>query len=354
MMKPTFVAHRTTRSLVLGVLPFFLLAVMILAFAIVPSFSGREVTDFNVYNAFQYFAAVGLLALGLGLTMIAGEFDLSTLGVYALAAMIAVKFGNSSPIGGVLLAVGAAVVIGLIQGTLIAKLRISSMTVTLGGYLTLLGLTSVLSDDQSLSYSNLDVGTTLDDPVATFFSLRSLMAIAAFVIVAGLLRYTVIGRNLRAIGGDRRASRTVGVQVDPLLIGVFVASAVLCALGGSLLGYSIATAVPDPGLSPLIFGITATLLGGVTLAGGKGGAIGIMAGALTLALLAELFVVLATPTYVSDLVTGGLLLLVTILSAPDIIRWWRRTVPTRQRPSVIDAPRATAEGAPDTPPAAAG
>jgi ribose transport system permease protein len=184
MIKPAFVAHRSTRSLVLGILPFALLAVMILAFVIVPGFSDREVTDFNVYNAFQYFAAAGLLALGLGITMIAGEFDLSTLGVYALSAMIAVKYGNSSPIGGVLLAVGAAVIIGLIQGTLIAKLRITSMTVTLGGYIALLGLTSVLSDDQSLSYSNLDVGSTLDDPVATFFSLRSLIAIAAFLIVA--------------------------------------------------------------------------------------------------------------------------------------------------------------------------
>jgi ribose/xylose/arabinose/galactoside ABC-type transport system permease subunit len=350
MIKPAFVAHRSTRSLVLGILPFALLAVMILAFVIVPGFSDREVTDFNVYNAFQYFAAAGLLALGLGITMIAGEFDLSTLGVYALSAMIAVKYGNSSPIGGILLAVGAAVIIGLIQGTLIAKLRITSMTVTLGGYIALLGLTSVLSDDQSLSYSNLDVGSTLDDPVATFFSLRSLIAIAAFLIVAGVLRYTVVGRHLRAIGGDRRASRTVGVKVDPLLIGVFVASAVLSALGGSLLGYSLATAVPDPGLSPLIFGITATLLGGVTLAGGKGGAMGIAAGALTLALLAELFVVLATPTYVSDLVTGGLLLVVTIFSAPDIIRWWRRTVPARQRPVADEAPRATAEGAPAPPP----
>jgi ribose transport system permease protein len=339
-VKPRFLAHRSTRAIVLGALPFALLAFMVLAFVVVPTFSGRSVTDFNVYNSLQYFAATGLLALALGITMIAGEFDLSTLGVYGLAAMIAVQTGESSPVLGIVLALAAAAVIGLIQGGLIAKLRISSMTVTLGGYLTVLGLTAVLSNDKSVPYTNLGPGTSLDNPIATYFSLRSLIAIGMFVVVALVLRYTVVGRHLRAVGGDRRASRTVGVRVDPTLMGCFVASAMLSALGGSLLGYSLATAVPDVGLNPLIFAITATLLGGVTLAGGQGSAFGIAAGALTLALLAEMFVVLATPDYVKDLVTGGLLLVVTILSAPDILRWWRRTVPARRRGAVEPAPAA--------------
>lgn len=347
MTKPSFIAHRSTRAIVLGVLPFALLAIMLIAFFVLPGFSDREVTDFNVYNALQYFAAAGLLALALGITMIAGEFDLSTLGVYGLAAMVAVKTGQDSPVLGVVCALGVAAVIGLIQGVIIAKLRINSMTVTLGGYLTVLGLTSVLSDSKSVSYTNLDVGTQLDNAVGTIFSMRSLIAIGVFAVAALVMRYTVLGRHLRAIGGDRRASRTVGVRVDPILIGVFVASATLSALGGSLLGYSLATAVPDVGLNPLIFAITATLLGGVTLAGGKGGPIGIAAGALTLALLQELFGVLATPDYVSNLITGGLLLLVTILSAPDILRWWRRTVPARRTASApgrapVDPPRVLA------------
>ncbi len=341
MTKPSFLAHRSTRAIVLGVLPFFLLAVMLIAFFVLPGFSDKEVTAFTVYNALQYFAGAGLLALALGITMIAGEFDLSTLGVYGLAAMIAVQTGQDSPVLGVVLALAAAAAIGLIQGTIIAKLRINSMTVTLGGYLAVLGLTSVLSDSKNVSYANLDVGTLLDNTVGAIFSLRSIIALAAFAIAALIMRYTVLGRNLRAIGGDRRASRTVGVRVDRILIGVFVASAVLSALGGALLGYSLATAVPDVGLIPLIFAITATLLGGVTLAGGKGGPIGIAAGAFTLALLQELFGVLATPQYVSSLITGGLLLLVTILSAPDLLRWWRRTVPARQS-AAADPPRVLA------------
>lgn len=337
-MRPTTRARRSPRAFVLDTLPFTLLGGMVLAFLVVPGVTGHSVTSFNFYNALQYFAGAGLLALALGLTMIAGEFDLSTVGVYGLAAMIAVQTGESSPVLGVALAVACAAAIGLVQGLLVAKLRINSMTVTLGGYLSVLGLTSVLSNSQSVSYANYGVGADLDNAVATFFSLRSLIAIAIFVLAAGAMRYTTIGRHVRAIGGDRRAGRVVGIPVDRFLVGVFVASATLSALGGSLLGYSLATAVPDVGLSPLIFGITATLLGGVTLAGGKGGPVGIAAGGLTLALLNELFSVLQTADYLSNLVTGGLLIAVTVFSAPDILRWWRRTVPARQRHGLAEGP----------------
>lgn len=329
---PSVVLNRQSlRSAAVGALPLVLLLLMVLAFLILPGLSGRSVTSFNFYNALQYFAGAGLLALALGITMVAGEFDLSTVGLFGLAGMIAVQTGQGSPLVGVLLALAAAAAIGVVQGVLVAKLRINSMTVTLGGYLSVLGLTAVLGNSKSVPYPDYTVGASLDQSIATFFSQRSLIAIAMFVLVALTMRYTTIGRHVRAIGGDRRASRVVGVRVDRYLIGVFVASAMLSALGGAMLGYSQATAVPDVGLSPLIFGVTATLLGGVTLAGGKGGPLGIAAGALTLALLNELFAVLQTADYVSNLVTGGLLLVVTVISAPDILRWWRRTAPARHQ-----------------------
>ena len=103
------------------------------------------------------------------------------------------------------------------------------------------------------------------------------------------MRFTHLGRDIRAVGGDRRASRMVGVEVDRVLIGVFIASAVCSALGGILLAYSFATALSNPGLYPLQFAVTAAILGGVSLVGGVGGVVGIAAGALTLSLLQELF-----------------------------------------------------------------
>ncbi|MCX6386406.1 MAG: ABC transporter permease [Solirubrobacterales bacterium] len=311
------------RARALGIMPVLLLVAMVVMFFVIPALKGTSPTDFNVYNALQDWSALSLLALALGITVIAGEFDLSVLAMYSLGAMVAVQTGTSSPVLGVVLAVAAAGLIGLVQGLIVAKLRINSMTVTLGGYLTVLGLVNIIGGNASVPYKNVNVGISLDDPILSFFSIRSLITIAIFAIVFLVLRYTVLGRNLRAMGGERRATRIAGVRADPLLVGCFVASAMLAALGGSLLGYSLATAIPDLGFGPLIFAITAVLLGGVALAGGRGSALGIAAGAFTLALLNELFGLMATPDYISDLITGGLLFIVTIISAPDLFGWWR-------------------------------
>jgi ribose/xylose/arabinose/galactoside ABC-type transport system permease subunit len=315
MIRTRRVSRRLQRALPLVVLGGIALALLGL-----PLYSDENLTSFNVYNALQAFSSLGLLALAVGLTMIAGEFDLSTIGMYALGGMLAVQLGDPSPVLGIAAAILAGLIIGAIQGGIIARLRISSVPVTLGGYIAVLGLTSVISSGKSVAYERLEVGVWLEQVTATFFSPRSLIALAVFAAVAALLHWSRLGRDLRAVGGDRRAARAAGVKTDRVLVGTFMASAALSALGGGLLAYSIASANPDPGLTPFIFAVTAALLGGVTLAGGQGAVLGIAVGAISLALLQELFVILATPDYVSKLVLGGLLVLVVVVEAPDLRR----------------------------------
>ena len=111
-----------------------------------------------------------------------------------------------------------------------------------------------------MSFSNLDVGSALDAAQFSIFSWRSFIALLVFALVFVVMRFTRIGRDVRAIGVDRRASRMVGVEVDRVLIGVFVVSAMCSALGGILLAYSFATALSNPGLFPLQFGSRRPLL----------------------------------------------------------------------------------------------
>jgi len=298
--------------------PYVILGAVIVAFVAVPFYSTETATDFNVYNALQSVSSLGLLSLAVGLSMIAGEFDLSTVGMYALGGMLAVKFGVDSPVIGVVAALAAGAVIGMVQGGIIAKLGISSVPVTLGGYIALLGLTSVISNGESIAYDNFSPGLWLEKEIFTYFSPRSLIMLGAFAIVAAVLYWTRIGRDLRAVGGDRRAARAAGVRTDRILVGTFMSTAMISALAGALLAYTLATAKPDPGGAPLVFAVTAALLGGVTLAGGKGTAMGIAAGAIALSLLQEIFVIVATPDYVSNLVLGGLLVVVVAFDAPNL------------------------------------
>jgi len=98
------------------------------------------------------------------------------------------------------------------------------------------------------------------------------------------------------------------------------------ALPGALLSYSLATASPtNIGFDVLTFLATAALIGGVSLSGGKGGAIGIAAGVLSLSVLQEILAILGSPDYVSSLITGALLVIVTIVWAPDLSQWFRTT-----------------------------
>ena len=299
-------------------LPLTAVAVTLIAFVLVPTYTGSTLTSYDVYSTFQIFARLGLIALALGLTMIAGEFDLSVVGTYALGGMLTVQLGQEHVaygVGGALLA-GAA--IGLVQGGIIAGLKLPSMPVTLATYIALLGLTNALSGGLTKSYKNVDVTLWVDQTVLTFFSPRSLLTLGLFVLAAVVLGGTRWGRELRAIGGDRRASRVAGVGVDRLIVGTFVASGALSALGGSLLSLSLGSANPDPGVQPLILAAAAALLGGVSLAGGRGSAWGLLGGIAAVALLAEVATVAALPGYVTQLFYAALLGVIVVVDAPDL------------------------------------
>jgi ribose transport system permease protein len=308
--------------------PYLILAGMIAALVLLPVLTHYQVRTGNVYDIFQNFASYGLVALALGVTIIAGEFDLSVSSMYLLGGMVAVLTGAGSPLLGILAALGTAIVVGVIQGSLIAGFRLNSMPVTLGGYLVVLGITYILGHNTSVTYSNYTVGLRLDRPVLQIFSIRSLVALGIFVVAAIVLRYLRVGRDIRAIGGDRRAARVAGVPVDRLLVGVFVISALGATLPGALLSYSLATASPtNIGFDVLTFSATAALIGGVSLSGGKGSPVGIAAGVLSLSVLEEILAILGSPDYVSSLITGGLLVVVTIVWAPELSQWFRTSTP---------------------------
>jgi ribose transport system permease protein len=300
--------------------PFVTLVVSALAMVVLPQVFGGTVTSGNVYNVGQTFADYGLVALAVALAMIIAEYDLSIASIYGLSGVVAVKLGVDSPILGILAGLGAGLAAGAVQGAIVAFARMSSLPVTLGGYLTLGGLTLTLTHSNTVDYKNVEAGFRLDQPIIDVFSVRSLITIAIYVAAAAIMHFSQLGPNVRSIGGDRRASRTAGVPVRGTIIGVFAVAGVCSALAGAMASYSLASASPDVGLGPLIFGTIAALLGGVLLSGGHGSALGVAAGVLAFAGLDETLAIIAAPEYVTSLVTGGVLVIVTLLSAPDLAR----------------------------------
>jgi ribose transport system permease protein len=282
--------------------------------------SGTPFTTFTIFNTFQNAATLGLLALAIGLTVIAGEFDLSSIAVFTLGGILAVKFGENQPLLGVGVAVLFGALVGIVQGTIMITTGISSVPLTLGTFIILSGLSHIVAGEAILAYTNYDVGLWLDNIVLLVLSPRSLIVVAIFASVWLAMHYTLYGPALRATGADRRAARASGIPVATVTVLVFVLSGLLCALGGALFAYSTTAAKYDIGLDPFIFAVTAVLIGGVAMDGGRGTVVGILVGVLAMSALDTFFLQLALPTFLVDLARGALLLLVVLVEAPDLAR----------------------------------
>jgi ribose/xylose/arabinose/galactoside ABC-type transport system permease subunit len=307
--------HRLRTEVLLPITAF---AAILVAFLFVPGLTGDEVDSASFYNALQGFAPLGLVALALGLTLLAGEFDVSVLGMQALGGVLAVRAGEHHGLLGVLAAVAGCALLGLGQGLIIARLHVQSLSLTIGTYVALLGLTNVIAGNDTLSFTNVGASVWVDQQVLSWFSPRSLIAIGAFAVVFVVLAATRLGPEIKALGSDRRAARVSGVPVQRRLAALFACSGLLAGLAGALLAYSNASASLNPGLEPLILATAAAVLGGFSLSGGRGTMWGLLLGALAVALLQGLFAITALPTSTTQIVFGALLLIVVTVDAPQL------------------------------------
>jgi ribose transport system permease protein len=284
----------------------------------VPGLQGDQLNRGSYYNVFQGFAPLGLVALALGLTLIAGEFDVSVLGMQALGGVLAVRAGEHHGVLGVLVAIAACGALGLLQGSAIAMLRLQSLPVTIGTYIALLGLSNVTASGNTLTFGNIGASIWVDQPLLRWLSPRSVVTLGAFALAFAVLAYTRLGPELKAIGSDRRAGHVAGIPVRRRVAALFACSGALAGTAGALLAYSSASASLDPGLQPLILAVAAAVLGGLSLSGGRGAVWGLLLGTLAVTLLQQLFAITALPTSTTQIIFGGLLLVIVSADAPDL------------------------------------
>jgi ribose/xylose/arabinose/galactoside ABC-type transport system permease subunit len=283
----------------------------------------------NLYPIFEGFALVGLVALGLSVTMLAGELDLSVGSVAAVAGIIAVKQSSHGLVACVAIAVVIAAAFGAVQGFTLARLGINSLVFTIGTLIALNGLSYVISNEQSVlvDLDNLAISDSITKRI-WIFSPFSLTTLVAFVIVGLFLAVTRWGREIYAIGGGRNEARAAGVSTIRPIVIAFTLSAALAALGGALASLKSGAAQPGGYESVLLAGVTAALVGGVSLYGGRGDVIGVAVGVLTLRFLLSGISSRGAPFYVESLATGALLLSVLlvelIIDRRQVLRYLRR------------------------------
>ncbi len=253
----------------------------------------------NVTSLLERVVPLGIVALGVGMVIVAGGIDLSVGSVVSLSSVVLAKahlptdeFGlgwGLWPSIALALAVSAAVGFG--QGLLIARWRLQPFIVTLAGMLFLQGVAQVLSGGSNLTPST-DVwsdhfrdwsqhGVRLPWPGVAEGPLVSsltfaLLAVAA--VLAYVLHFTVYGRHLFALGGNREAARYSGVPVGFAETSVYVISSLFAGLAGVCLASINGSGASNLGSTYELYAIAAAVLGGCALAGGEGSVLGILIG----------------------------------------------------------------------------
>ena len=259
-----------------------------LLLAIVVGFTAIDPAFLRVRNLFaitQNFALLGMVAVGLYLTMLAGEFDLSVGAMVAVSGLITLILGHDNLLVGLAAALGFGAVVGIINAGLMIVLRVSSLVVTLGVMMTLNGLAYWLAGGRVVTTDQFDLGFWLDDVQAYVFSARSLITLAVFVLVAVMLQFTRTGRDIRATGSKREVASAGGANIGAALACAFLFSSVCAAAAGGLLSLSLASASPTAGGTLMLQAVSAAIVGGVSLAGGSGKPFGVLVGTLILAAL---------------------------------------------------------------------
>ncbi|MGW6458923.1 ABC transporter permease, partial [Streptomyces sp. NPDC055078] len=299
-------AGRTAR--VYGVQGGVLLALVVFLFAAIPGFT----TESAVFGTLDGVALIGITAAGLAVTMIAGELDLSVGSMAALAGVVAIRAGDLGLVPAIVIGTLAGLVLGLAQGLLIAWLRISSLVVTAGTLIGFSGAAMLLADDRPIGLDRL---TTTDPLLKQWLSMTpaTLTGIAVIVLLGVFLGFTRWGREIYAVGGARQEARAAGVPVTASLTMSFGISGACAALAGSLACMQGASADPRGFSTLLLSAVSACLIGGISLYGGRGNAVHVALGVLTLCLIIAGATAAGAPTYVTGLATGALLMLVVIM-----------------------------------------
>lgn len=271
----------------------------------------------NIYSLVQIFAALALIATGLGVVMLAGEFDLSIVGSFPLAGLIAIQYADGFGLAGsLLLALAMGTACGLVNGWAVGLLRIPSIAVTVATMMLCIGLGFLVSGNNFVSMTDYTVSLTLTQPILRIFSLQSIVALALVVLIIAAIKLTRWGRVLYATGGDSQKARASGLPVTRTLIIAFVVCAVCSALAGALQSVSLASSTPGADFDNLLGAATAVLVGGIALSGGRGSLVGVIGGAFLLSVVSSGLGLGGMSSSTIELVNGAILIGVLACDRP--------------------------------------
>ncbi len=300
------------------------LVALLLACAFFASQSDRFLSGTNFSLIVQQVMVVGTLAIGQTLIILTAGIDLSNGMIMAFSQVVmALLYMNNGVPAPAAIAIGLLVggLFGLLNGLLVTRLKLPPFIVTLGMFNIGFALTRIytvttvrMTDSPWHVFfgRTFTVGGTLVDGVkegGTKFNYGSVFLLILFLLTWYVLTQTAVGRHIYAVGDDPEAARLSGIRTDRLLTWVYTSAGVFYAIAGLLLIARTGVADPQAGQNANLESITAVVLGGTSLFGGRGNIIGTLIGALIVGIFRNGLTLMGVPSIYQWLITGLLVIL---------------------------------------------
>jgi ribose transport system permease protein len=293
----------------LGMIIILVLLCIVLSF-IAPNF--LEMT--NILNVLKQVSIIAILAAGMTIVILTGGIDLSVGSIVALSGVISVMLSANgvNPFIAMLSGIGVGYVVGLINGFFTAKTKLPAFIVTLGSFTYVRGLAYVISGGypialQSEVFKFVGSGSIFGIPTPIYIMLF------VYAVVYFVLKYTMFGRHIYAIGGNEEAARLTGIKVEKNLINVYSISGLLAGLGGVVLAGRLFSGQPTAGQMYELDAIAAVILGGTRFTGGVGKIQGTIIGVLIMGVISNGLTLMDVNYYWQLVVKGGVIVAAVLI-----------------------------------------
>jgi fructose transport system permease protein len=287
---------------------------LLLAIIFFTAQSARFLTGSNLSLVVQQVMVVGTLAIGQTLIILTAGIDLSNGAVMAFGNIVMTKLAVDSgvnPLLAILLGLLVCAAFGFFNGSLVTGLRLPPFIVTLGTLNIAFALTHIYSEDQTVSGlpSALTFFGNTFAVGQTDITYGTVLMLVLFVAAWYVLRQTAAGRHVYAVGNNPEAARLTGIRTRRLLLGVYTTAGLVYGIAALLLISRTSVGDPQAGQTDNLDSITAVVLGGTSLFGGRGSVIGTLIGALIVGIVRNGLQLMGVRSIYQVLITGILVIL---------------------------------------------
>ena len=305
--------HRSLLSRIMNVQVFWVFLAAVLACVALSFMTDSFATERNLFNVARNFAFVAIIGIGMTAVIISGGIDLSVGSVVVLSAMvISVMMADGYSFWfSALLALGAALLVGLVNGLLIAYAGMPAFVVTLGMLSAARSLAMVLSNNKMIWEFGPDHDLFLWIGGGSLFSLPNPLYVLAFltIVMTLVFRWSRWGQYVFAIGGNERAATLTGIPVKRHKVTIYMFSAFTAGLAGILMAGWLGSVTTNLGQAMELTVIAAAVIGGANLAGGEGTVIGAVVGALLIEAIRNSLILLGISAFWQGAFIGSFIII---------------------------------------------